>query len=344
MSGSVGTIPLDGRGLEGLATAALAAVRREYPHWLDQELASDADVRPPRQLTPAFYGSYDWHSAVHCHWLLVRALHRGLPDALATAAGQTLDEHLSPDRLEQETAFCAGPGGATAERPYGWAWLLMLHAECQAIGDDRHQRWARALAPLASLLAGRLDTYFGGGLAFPIRSGTHRNTAFSLQLCVEAARRAGAAEAEAPLVAAARRMFGPDRNLRWDGPPSGDDFLSAELSEAALMTAVLSPAEFPAWLDQVLPGPGAADWRPPAFRPDGADPNTVHLEGLLISRAWCLDAIGRALPPSHPVAPAALAAADAHRTRVATLRPGEGFGRSHWLPSFLLYLDEHLRR
>lgn len=344
MSGTVGVMPLDQAGLESLATTALAAVRREYPHWLDQELNSDADARPPRELTPAFYGSYDWHSAVHCHWLLVRALHRGLPDALATAVGEVLDEHLSPGRLEQETAFCTGPGGATAERPYGWAWLLVLQAECQAIGDDRHRRWASALAPLAQLLAGRLDGYFGGSLAFPIRSGTHRNTAFSLQLCLEAAWRTGSADAEAAWTAAARRMFGADHNLRWDGPASGDAFLSAELSEAALMTAALSRAEYPDWLDQVLPAGATVDWAPPAFAPDAADPGTVHLEGLLISRAWCLDAIGRALPPGHPVAPVALAAADAHRVRVAALRPSEGFGRSHWLPSFLLYLDEHLRR
>ena len=182
-------IPLDAPALESLATAALAAVRREYPHWLIQELNSDADLLPPRRLNPAFYGSYDWHSAVHSHWTLVRALDRGLPDALATAVGAVLDEHLSAERLAAETAFYAGPGGLTAERPYGWAWLLMLHAECQALGGDRHRRWAEALAPLATLLSGRLHAYFGGELAFPIRSGTHGNTAFSLGLALEAARR-----------------------------------------------------------------------------------------------------------------------------------------------------------
>jgi hypothetical protein len=112
-----------------LATAALAAARQEYPHQLDQELRSDADLRPPRELNPAFYGSYDWHSAVHNHWLLVRALARGLPTELAEAAVALLDEHLSVQRIEAETAFFAGPGGQTSERPYGWAWLVLLHAE-----------------------------------------------------------------------------------------------------------------------------------------------------------------------------------------------------------------------
>jgi hypothetical protein len=337
-------IPLDGPALETLATAALTAVRREYPHMLIQELNSDADLLPPRKLQPAFYGSYDWHSAVHSHWTLVRALDRGLPGALATAVGELLDEHLSHDRLAAEAAFFAGPGGQTASRPYGWAWLLMLHAECQALGGERHQRWAEAIAPLAKLLGGRLEEYFGGTLAFPIRTGTHGNTAFSLHLTLEAARRRGDKRAAAALERAARRLFGADQALRWNEDPSGDAFLTPELAEAMLMAEVLPADQFPDWLGQVLPDPGAVAWQVPGFRPDGADPGTVHLEGLLVSRAWCLDAVGRALPPGHPVAPLALAAADAHRTRVAAIQPADGFLRSHWLPTYLLYLDELLRR
>ncbi|HEY2078394.1 MAG TPA: DUF2891 family protein [Streptosporangiaceae bacterium] len=336
-------IPLDRSGLEALATTALAAVRREYPHQLIQELNSDADVLPPRRLNPAFYGSYDWHSAVHNHWLLVRALDRGLPDALATAVGEVLDEHLSAQPLAAETAFYAGPGGRTAERPYGWAWLALLHAECTAQRRERPSQWAAALRPLADLLSQRLSGYFGGQLAFPIRTGTHGNTAFSLQVALMAARRRADHAAVAELSAAALRMFGPDRALRWDDPPSGDAFHTPELTEAALMADVLGPAEFTAWLDQALPDPANVAWSPPDFRPDAADPGTVHLEGLVVARAWCLDAIGRALPPDHPVAPRALAAADTHRQRAGSMRPSEGFGRSHWLPTFLLFLDERLR-
>lgn len=343
-------IPLDDAGLEALATTALAAVQREYPHMLIQELNSDADVLPPRQLNPAFYGCYDWHSAVHSHWTLARALDRGLPDALATAVGQVLDDHLATEPLAVETAFYAGPGGRTAERPYGWAWLVLLHAECQAQaqsdgqspGRERPARWAAALAPLAELLSGRLAAYFGGQLVFPIRTGTHGNTAFSLQLALTAARRRADPAAEAVMSAAARRMFGAEQVLRWTDAPSGDAFHTPELTEAALMADVLPGPEFADWLDRALPDPAAVAWAPPQFSPDAADPGTVHLEGLLVARAWCLDAIGRSLPPSHPVAAAALTAADAHRERIAGLRPAEGFGRSHWLPTFLLYLDERL--
>jgi hypothetical protein len=139
-------------------------------------------------------------------------------------------------------------------------------------------------------------------------------------------------------------MFGAEPALRWTDPPSGDAFHTPELTEAALMADVLAPGEFAAWIGRTLPDPAAVAWAPPDFAPDAADPGTVHLDGLVVARAWCLDAVGRALPPGHPVAAAALTAADAHRERIAGLRPSEGFGRSHWLPTFLLYLDERLSR
>jgi hypothetical protein len=336
-------IPLDAQGVAALATTALTAVRQEYPHWLGQEVQADTELLTPRQLSPAFYGCYDWHSAVHSHWLLVRALDRGLPAPLAEAVTTVLDEHLSDERLAVELAFYAGPSGATNERPYGWAWLIMLHAECQAVQDERHQRWARALEPLAELFSARLHGYFGGQLQFPIRSGTHGNTAFSLRLVIEAARRRGDEQAAAELAGAARRMYGDARALQWDGVPSGDAFLTPELAEAALMADVLPAQEFAGWLGGALPDPARVAWEPPDFSPDAADPGTVHLEGLLVSRAWCLDAVARALPPGHPVAAAARAAVGTHLTWAAFIKPAEGFGRSHWMPTFLLYLDEQLR-
>jgi hypothetical protein len=338
-------------GLPALVAAALAAVTREYPHRLDQELAGDADLRPPRELNPAFYGSYDWHSAVHNHWLLVRALARGLPGPLAAATADRLDEHLSPQRIAAELAFFAGPGGRMSERPYGWAWLLLLHAECAAAGaagDRRHRDWAQALAPLAELLGAQLASYFGegltlGGLAFPVRSGTHGNTAFSLHLALQAARRRGDTAAAAGFENAARRLFAADPALPWAEPPDGNAFLTAPLTEATLMADVLGAGEFAAWVGRVLPGTAAAAWDPPEFRRDADDPGTVHLEGLLISRAWCLDAVGRALPPGHPAAGPVLTAARAHVARTDTIEPAAGFSRSHWIPTFLLYLDERLR-
>jgi hypothetical protein len=336
-------IPLQQTDLTELARIAVEASGREYPHMLMQELASDADVKPPRELHPSFYGSYDWHSAVHNHWLLVRLLARGVPHVDEVVA--RLDGHLSPQRLVGELAFYSGPGGRTAERPYGWAWLVLLHAECVALaaGDERCGRWAQALAPLARLLDERLAAYFGGSLAFPIRTGTHANSAFSLQLVLRAARRRGDEQRAAKLARDARRLFAEDDSLPWSEDPGGDAFLTAPLAEADLLADVLSPAELGAWLDLSLPDPTRAAWSPPAFSPDGDDPGTVHLEGLLTSRAWALDALAQGLPEAHPAATLARSAADAHLARVRNLRPGDGFNRAHWLPTFVLYLDERLR-
>jgi hypothetical protein len=340
-------VPLDGTARADLATAVLRAVRQEYPHMLIQELNSDADVVPPRVLNPSFFGSYDWHSAVHSHWTLARCLAAGLPTEVSSAVVAVLDEHLSESPLGGEFSFYSGPGGRVAERPYGWAWLVMLSAECRRLaassGDpstaEAGLRWAAALEPLNALLRGRLVEYFSSALAFAIRSGTHGNTAFSLELLHQA----GGATADTDLAnaaaKAARHWFTKDGPLPWQGPPSGSDFLDPPLVEATLMADVLSPDEFQSWMAQVCPPGATLDWSHTIFKPDGADPGTVHLEGLLISRAWCLDHVGRALEPGSPLAETALSGRDAHLEVIAKLDPSDGFNRAHWLPTYLVYLD-----
>ena len=343
-------VPLDEQARSQLATAVVAAVGREYPHMLIQQLNSDADVVPPRVLNPSFFGSYDWHSAVHSHWALVRCLAAGLPEETARAVVDVLDDHLSERRLAGELSFYAGPGGQVGERPYGWAWLVMLHAECRRLARSRRDRpslraadrWADALSPLNTLLRGRLVEYFSSALAFPIRSGTHGNSAFSLQLLYQAAGAAGDAELADRVSAAARHWFGGDAPLPWSGPPSGSDFLDPPLVEAALMADVLGSEGadgFGDWMAQVCPPGVVPDWRPASFVPDGQDPGTVHLEGLLVSRAWCLDRVARALDPGTPLAAAARSGRDAHLQVIADIDPLGGFNRAHWLPTYLVYLE-----
>ncbi len=301
-------IPLDEYARSHLATQVVAAASREYPHMLIQELNSDADVVPPRVLNPSFFGSYDWHSAVHSHWTLVRCLAAGLPGDVAEAVINVLDEHLSEQRLAGELTFYAGPGGRVAERPYGWAWLVMLHGECRRLAGSSvdpvlagsGERWAAALGPLNTLLRGRLVDYFASGLAFAMRAGTHGNTAYSLQLLHQAAGAAGDEELGRAVLTAGRYWFEDDDALPWSVPPSGSDFLDPSLVEAAFMADVLSPDEYRQWMARLCPTGIIPDWSPARFIPDGADPYTVHLEGLHVSRAWCLDRVGGASNRARP--------------------------------------------
>jgi len=318
----------------------LACVAQEYPHTLVHELRSDADVVPPRVCNPSFYGSYDWHSAVHSHWLLVRCLSEPLGDELSETVHAVLDEHLSPERLETERELFAGPGGRTAERPYGWSWCVLLHAECVASPHGR--RWADALAPLATLLTDRLVEFFDKVLAFPVRSGTHANSAFSLQVMLQAARLSGSTDLESATSAVARRYYGGDGELSLGGDPSGSDFLDPQLTEVALMASVLDVAELGDWFTWTCPRFSQLDWGPPAFRPDGPDPATVHLEGLLASRAWCLHRLAETLEPDGAPAQVARSGRDAHLAALSGTDPTDGFNRAHWLPSFLVYLDAWL--
>jgi Protein of unknown function (DUF2891) len=340
-------VPLDQQARSELATEVIGTTSREYPHMLIQELNSDADVVPPRVLNPSFFGSYDWHSAVHSHWTLVRCLMAGLPDDVAGAVARLLDEHLSEERLEGELTFYAGPGGRVAERPYGWAWLVMLHAECRRLAGSEAGsslanagvRWASALGPLNTLLRDRLVGYFSSRLAFAIRAGTHGNTAYSLQLLHQAAGATADTDLASAVAAAGRHWFADDGALPWSVPPSGSDFLDPSLVEAAFMADVLAPDEYLEWMAQVCPAGIVPDWSPARFTPDGTDPNTVHLEGLHVSRAWCLDRVGRALEPGSPLASAALAGRDSHLDVVAKIDPFDGFNRAHWLPTYLVYLE-----
>jgi hypothetical protein len=267
---------LDADLASAFARVALANVQREYPRRLDQLLtAADTEWRP-RVLHPAFFGSYDWHSAVHMHWLLARLLR--LYPRLEGQIAPVFDQHLSREAISIELGFFRSPGGALFERPYGWAWLLALQAELR-----RLQRWHHALEPLAAELAGRFERYIAG-LPYPVRAGTHGNTAFACILALDYGMRD-------EIEAAALRWYLRDRDYPVAYEPSADDFLSPALVEAVLMKRVMKGTEFQAWLEAFLPelGPLAT---PPRVT-DHADPKQSHLDGLCLSRAWCFFQLGK---------------------------------------------------
>lgn len=296
------------------AGTALANVVREYPRHIGHLLTRPGEELGPRRLHPAFYGSYDWHSAVHMHWLLARVL-RLFPSQNARLA-PVLDQHLAPEPLGAELAYFNSAAGRTFERPYGWAWLLELHAELLRLGNAR---WSSAVQPLAAELARRMARFVAGA-PYPIRAGTHGNTAFACLLALDYAQ-AMKDEALATVIkAAARRWYGADRDAPLAYEPSLDDFLSPTLIEAALMREVMTPGEFRDWLKAFLPS-GAEKVKPPAPA-DRTDPKQSHLDGLALSRAWCLRKLGHA------------EAAERHLAAALPHVVGGDYVGEHWLATF----------
>ncbi len=339
-SGQEGAMTLDQESAGRLAGLALACVHREYPNKISHVLQDDTDVLPPRRLSPAFYGCYDWHSSVHGHWLLVRLARRYPAAPWAARAREALGRSLTESNLLAETAYLGGPGRASFERPYGLAWLLALAAELRRLDDPEGQAWAAAIAPLESAAASRLAAWLPK-LLYPVRSGEHSQTAFALGLVRDWAVDTGHEAMRALVDAKALQFYLADRDCPLAYEPSGEDFLSPCLAEADLMRRVLPAAEFSDWLAQFmprLPRDGFAGWLPPAEISDRADPKLAHLDGLNLSRAWMLEGVVAALPGADPRRAALVAAAGEHARAAVPAVTGEHYEGGHWLGSFATYL------
>jgi hypothetical protein len=325
------------------AALALACVEREYPNKIAHTLASDADVKPPRELTPVFYGCYDWHSSVHGHWLLAR-LARLYPQApFAAPARERLRRAFTASAIEAEAAYLRADGRRAFERPYGLAWLLQLAAELREWDDPDARAWSAALKPLERAIRERLAEWVPK-LSHPIRSGEHSQTAFAFGLALDWAQAAGDVEMRNLLTARVNELYGNDRECPLAYEPSGEDFLSPCLAEADLMRRVLPPEKFADWLARFLPSipkKGAGAWLSPAVAADPSDPKLAHLDGLNLSRAWMLEGIAHGLPSNDRRLPALAAAAAAHRERGLTSVTGEHYEGGHWLGSFATYLMTH---
>lgn len=332
--------PFDEAAAARFARLALDCVGKEYPNKIAHVLQSDADVAPPRQLSPAFFGCFDWHSSVHGHWLLAR-LARMYPSApFAAEARQALARSLTPDRIAGEVAYLRGEGRKTFERPYGLAWLLQLCTELRQWYDPEVGRWVEALDPLEREAAARLSDWLPK-LRYPIRTGEHSQTAFALGLVLDWARTAGADSLATLVTARARAFHLADRGCNLAFEPSGQDFLSPCLAEADLMRRIMRPAEFAAWLDDflpVIPASGGTGWLPVAEVTDRSDGKLAHLDGLNLSRAWMLEGISTGLPPDDPRLAALRAAAAEHRRVGLMAVTGEHYEGGHWLGSFAIYL------
>jgi hypothetical protein len=319
---------------------ALDCAEQEYPNKIAHTMTADADLAPPRELHPAFYGCFDWHSAVHGHWLLARYARAHPGAVLAGEARAVLDRHLTPARIAGEAAYFDAAGRVSWERPYGLAWLLQLAAELRgwaADGDADARRWAAALRPLEEVCVARLSTWLPK-LAYPIRTGEHDQTAFAFGLALDYARAVGDAELAALLAERTRTLYLDDRDANLAYEPSGQDFLSPILAEADLVGRLLPPREFAAWLDGFLPGIAGDRWLPPATVTDRADGKLAHLDGLNLSRAWMLQRIAAALPASDPRRAVVLRARDNHASAGLAAVTGEHYAGGHWLGTFAIYL------
>jgi Protein of unknown function (DUF2891) len=332
--------PLDRAWVERCARFALAAVERPHPYHLSIVLEQDEDLAPPRVLTPAFSGAFDWHSAVHGHWALARAARALETGEVAATARETLARRLAPKAIATELKFLSAPARGGFERPYGLAWVLQLAAEVREWDTPEARGALAALAPLERHAVENLYAWLPR-LPFPVRSGEHSQTAFALGLAIDRARGAGDDAFLALACARARDFYGADRDAPIHYEPSGSDFLSPVLAEADLMRRVLEPGEFRPWFARFLPSlgtPEADAWLTPVTSPDPSDGKLSHLDGLNLSRAWMLEGVAAALPAGDGLATWLMAAAARHRAAGIRALDETRYAGAHWLGSFALYL------
>jgi len=310
------------------AQIALGHVTREFPNKLDHVLNNAGDARTPRDLHPIFYGSFDWHSCVHAYWLLARL--RRLFPAMEQRANidRLFADSFTEEKIGIEAAYLSQPSSGGFERPYGWAWTLMLAAEFRRVGSS-------ALKPLEDAFAARF-LLFLPKLTYPIRAGTHGNTAFALILTEEYARVVGNAALKTLMIRRAHDWFGADRNApAWE--PGGDDFLSGTLVEAECMRVLLPPEEFVQWFGAFLPDLTKQlpkSLLTPATVSDRSDGKIAHLDGTNLSRAWCMRRIARSLEGDMR-ATVLHEAAERHIAASLPHVAGDYMGE-HWLATYAL--------
>ncbi|MDE1182633.1 DUF2891 domain-containing protein [Paraburkholderia sp.] len=316
------------------AGLALDHLTREYPNKLTHSLAGPSDVQGPRALHPIFYGSYDWHSCVHGYWLLLHLIARfpDLPEASKIVA--VVDHHFTEANVAGERAYLDLPHNLGFERPYGWAWLLALSAQVQALPQAEAERWSRTIAPLTDTFVERFESFLPKA-TYPLRVGTHFNMAFALALTLDFARQTSRDSLAALIEETARRWFLNDVGCQaWE--PAGDEFLSPSLMEAELMRRVLPQDQFIEWFGAFLPDIAL---RQPAtlFEPvtvsDRTDGKIAHLDGLNLSRAWCQRSLARALSNDDPRRAVLLDSADRHLASALDHVAGDYMGE-HWLATF----------
>ena len=322
------------------AKLAVKCVQKEYPNKPDHTINEGDDVRSPRAMHPAFYGCFDWHSTVHGHWMLVHLLRLfpNLPESRDIR--KALDANLSENHIAGEVAYLKQANRASFERTYGWAWLLKLAAELHGWNDEDGRRWSRNLASLAGAFVEKYLAFLPKQ-NYPIRTGVHPNTAFGLAFALDYARAIGDPKLTVLIVERSHAYFGRDVNYPAAWEPGGEDFFSPALMEADLMRRVMPKAEFTAWFHHFLPGISRdqpKELLQPAIVTDRTDPKLVHLDGLNLSRAWCMRSIAAALPVNDPARKILARSAMAHANAALPFIASGNYEGEHWLASFAVFM------
>jgi hypothetical protein len=323
------------------ARVAIANIDREFPYDLRQTMSAAGDFPyRPRDRNPVFFGSFDWHSCVEMHWLLVRLLRTAAELVPGAEVRAVLDRQFAPEALASEAEYVAGPNGPGW---YAWGWALTLADDAAALDDEDGRRWSAALRPLADAIT---DLFAGWlpKMTYPIRYGMHSNTAFALSRSLPWARRraaAGDTRLAGAITDAAARWYREDAGYPGGWEPSGSDFLSPALTEAELMAQLLRPDDFGEWLTAFLPG--IEGGQPlalfePAVVSDSSDGQIAHLHGLNASRAWCWRRIAESLPPGDERIGPALAAARVHADAALPHVVGDHYMVEHWLAAYAVLL------
>lgn len=322
------------------ATLALDGIPTEYPNKPSNVMAGAESIQSPKEMHPAFYGCFDWHSSVHGHWMLVRLLKEYPDNSLNQKIRDQLSESLTAENIQGEVAYYTEKQNKSFERMYGWAWLLRLVLELEQWDDPQGQEWRENLKPLEEIIVQRTMDYLPL-LSFPIRTGVHPDSGFALGQALDYARVTGNQELETLIVQRARDFYLQDTEYPTRYEPSGQDFFSSGLNEADLMRRVLSKRKFQQWFDRFMPGlkEGAGgNLLVPVEVSDVTDGKIVHLAGLDLSRAWCFQGVASALEPGDPRRQLMLKSADEHAAMGFKYVFSGSYEGEHWLATFAIYL------
>jgi hypothetical protein len=327
---------IDLKMAEGFAGMALRCIQQEFPNKPSHVMNDEKEVLGPKEMHPAFYGCFDWHSSVHGHWMLIRLLKRfpNLPQAKTVR--HALSRNLTADNLLQETVYFQQKGRKSFERTYGWAWLLKLVEELQGWDDPDGKTWRENIRPLEQEIVAKYLNFLPKQ-TYPIRTGVHPNTAFGIAFALDYARAVKNSQLETLLTSRAKDYYQADQNCPAAWEPSGEDFFSPCLMEADLMRRILPQNQFTDWFNKFLPQI-APNLLTPATVTDRTDGKLVHLDGLNLSRAWCMKHIAASLPPRHKAVRVLKEASTTHAADALSNIHSGDYSGEHWLASFATYL------